>query len=541
VGDAEGRLRVPILVALLLLPVVGLALLLAVPELDVVWEHHPSHFWLVLGVAAVNVVLAVLTSEAATLRDDARLFLVSLALIASAGFFALHALATPGVLLEGPNQGFTIATPVGLVLAAGFAAASALVGDRRGAISRRAMRWMRAALIAAILGWAVASLAGFPALSRLPDVEAPAALRVLAPVAIVAYAFAGFRYLGLYRRRGRTLPLAIAVAFVLLAEAMAAVAVGRSWHLTWWEWHVLMAVAYGTVLVAARLEYGRTRSLTAAFGGLYLEGTLERVDARQSGALADLALAIRSDEPLAPILERLRREGFTAEEAALLERSARELARVDALFRSYVGPRLAERLAEEPALAGLGGRDADVSVLFADLAGFTSFSQGRPAGEVVAMLNAYWEAVVPVVAGREGGLIERFAGDAVMVVFNALDDQRDHPARAARAALAMRDAAERVAASHADWPRFRVGVNTGRAAIGNVGAGDQRSFSAIGDTTNVAARLQAAASPGQVLISEATRERLGDAAASRPLGPMALKGKDDDVEVFELVEVGAAP
>jgi class 3 adenylate cyclase len=180
-------------------------------------------------------------------------------------------------------------------------------------------------------------------------------------------------------------------------------------------------------------------------------------------------------------------------------------------------------------------------VLFADLAGFTSFSQGRPAGEVVAMLNAYWEAVVPVVAGREGGLIERFAGDAVMVVFNALDDQRDHPARAARAALAMRDAAERVAASHADWPRFRVGVNTGRAAIGNVGAGDQRSFSAIGDTTNVAARLQAAASPGQVLISEATRERLGDAAASRPLGPMALKGKDDDVEVFELVEVGAAP
>jgi class 3 adenylate cyclase len=539
VGDAEGRLRVPILVALLLLPVVGLTLLLAVPELDVVWEHHPSHFWLVLGVAAVNVVLAVLTSEAATLRDDARLFLVSLALIASAGFFALHALATPGVLLEGPNQGFTIATPVGLVLAAGFAAASALVGDRRGAISRRAMRWMRAALIAAILGWAVASLAGFPALSRLPDVEAPAALRVLAPVAIVAYAFAGFRYLGLYRRRGRTLPLAIAVAFVLLAEAMAAVAVGRSWHLTWWEWHVLMAVAYGTVLVAARLEYGRTRSLTAAFGGLYLEGTLERVDARQSGALADLALAIRSDEPLAPILERLRREGFTAEEAALLERSARELARVDALFRSYVGPRLAERLAEEPALAGLGGRDADVSVLFADLAGFTSFSQGRPAGEVVAMLNAYWEAVVPVVAGREGGLIERFAGDAVMVVFNALDDQRDHPARAARAALAMRDAAERVAASHADWPRFRVGVNTGRAAIGNVGAGDQRSFSAIGDTTNVAARLQAAASPGQVLISEATRERLGDAAASRPLGPMALKGKDDDVEVFELVEVAA--
>ena len=113
------RTRMWILAGLLLLPLAGLVLLLAVPALDVRWEHHPSHFWLVLSVALVNMVLGVLTSEAASQRGDARLFLVSLALLASAGFLGLHALATPGVLLEGPNAGFQIATPIGLVLAAG--------------------------------------------------------------------------------------------------------------------------------------------------------------------------------------------------------------------------------------------------------------------------------------------------------------------------------------------------------------------------------------------------------------------------------------
>jgi class 3 adenylate cyclase len=531
-----GRANVLVLGALVAMPVLGLGLLLAVPGLDVRWEHHPSHFWLVLGVAAVNVVLAVLTSEAATLRGDSRLFLVSLAMLSSAGFLALHALATPGVLLADPNQGFAIATPVGLFLASGFAAASALVGERR-AISRGAMRWIRAGLLAVIGLWAFASLAEVRMLSRPPDVEAPAELRVLAPVAVAAYVFAAFVYLRLYLRRRRTLPLAIAVAFVLLAEAMIAIAVARSWRLTWWEWHVLMAIAFGTILIAARAEYRRTRSLTGAFAGIYLEQTLERLDRRHSSALAALVEAIRADEPLTPVLEHLRAEGFTTEEASLLERSARELARVDSLFRSYVGPRLAERLAEEPSLATLGGRDTDVTVVFADLAGFTSYSEGRPAADVIEMLNAYWEAVVPLVAGREGGLIERFAGDAIMVVFNALDDQHDHPHRAARAALAMRDAAERVGEERSDWPRFRIGLNTGRAAIGNVGAGDHRSFAAIGDTTNVAARLQAAATPGRILMSATTRQRLGSNALAVPLGPITLKGKDEPVEVFELVDV----
>jgi adenylate cyclase len=86
---------------LIAIPLGGLALVLLSPDADVHWEHHPAHFWLVLGVSVVSVALGALTSDAATRRSDARLFLVSLAFLTSAGFLGLHALATPGVLLEG--------------------------------------------------------------------------------------------------------------------------------------------------------------------------------------------------------------------------------------------------------------------------------------------------------------------------------------------------------------------------------------------------------------------------------------------------------
>jgi hypothetical protein len=118
------------LALLLALPLAGLALLLAAPDTDVAWEHHPAHLWLVVGAAGVSFALAWTTGDVARRRGDARLGLVSLGFLAAAGFLALHALATPQVLLDAPNQGFTLATPVGLTLAALLCAASALPLDR---------------------------------------------------------------------------------------------------------------------------------------------------------------------------------------------------------------------------------------------------------------------------------------------------------------------------------------------------------------------------------------------------------------------------
>jgi class 3 adenylate cyclase len=389
-------------------------------------------------------------------------------------------------------------------------------------------------LTAILVAWAAASLARINILDRPLEEEASPFYRVLAPAGVALYAFAAWRYLGMYRVRRRTLPLSVAVAFALLAEALIAVAFARGWHASWWEWHLLMAIAFAAVTLSVRWEIRREGSVAAAFGGLYLERTLERVDRRSSEALGDLVAALEAGEPIDPVLERMRASGFSSDEIAVLEPAARELARVDELFRPYVGPRLADRLLEEPSMAELGGREAEVSVLFADLAGFTAYSDDRPPIEVVEMLNTYWADAVPTVTEREGGLIERFAGDAILVVFNALDDQPDHAVHAVRAAVEMQQSAEETARDHAGWPRFRIGVNTGPAALAIVGGGQQRSFTAIGDTTNVAARLQAAAQPGSVLIGEATYELVRGEIAAEPHGELELKGKAAPVPVYEV-------
>src|SRR5919112_6228501 len=142
-GAASNRAGLAVAIAL---PLLGLALLVARPGLDHVWEHHPSHFWLVLSTAAGSAVLAYATGAAAAARGDARVLFVSLAFLCPAGFLGLHALATPGVLLAEPNPGFVVATPFGILLGSVAAACSTLdlEGDRAVSAVRRG-RWLRLA------------------------------------------------------------------------------------------------------------------------------------------------------------------------------------------------------------------------------------------------------------------------------------------------------------------------------------------------------------------------------------------------------------
>jgi class 3 adenylate cyclase len=206
-------------------------------------------------------------------------------------------------------------------------------------------------------------------------------------------------------------------------------------------------------------------------------------------------------------------------------------ARVNDLFHRYIAPEVADALIADPGRAELGGEEVEVTVLFADLTGFTAFSERVSPSEAVSMLNSAFAAAVPVVL-EEGGTIVQFSGDALMAIFNAPVRQPDHAHRAARAALRMQR--ETVDLVDADTPRFRVGLNTGPALVGNVGSAELRNFTAIGDTTNLAARLQTFATPGTVVLGERTRELLGDIAEVRPLGAPGLKGKSVPVEVYEL-------
>jgi class 3 adenylate cyclase len=517
------------------LPLAGLALLLARPEMDLEWEHHPSHFWLVLITAAVSLAMGYVTNVAAGRFRDARLVLISFAFMSAAGFLGLHALATPGVLLDRPNAGFAVATPLGLGLAAIFAAAStsSIAGPGAPTVLRT-----RPAILTGLIGlmvvWGVVSLARLPPLDGPPPpTEGVGLLTLLGVVAVGLYAFAAWRTYRLYRERGGAILLTIAVALVLLAEANVAVVVSRNWQLSWWEWHVLMLSAFVLIALGAREEYRRSGSLTGAFGGLYLEQTLARIDRWHAGAIAAVAAAQADGRPVDRVLDRLRSEGASSDEVALLAGTAKELRRIDASVKPYLPSVVVDRIRRRAGAPTSAGEERVVSVVFADLAGFTPFSETRRPTEVLEMLNAFWAAVVPAIDAA-GGVIEHFAGDGIMAIFNARGDEPDHARRAARAARAIIEASRPIAASRPDWPTFRVGVNTGPAVLGEVGAAERRSFAVIGDTTNTAARLMAAAEPGQIVVGRATWEALGDDRAGVALGGIRVKGKREPVEAWRL-------
>lgn len=529
------RRWIPILVALPL-PLAGLALLLLRPGLDLTWEHHPSHFWLVLGTAAVSVVLAFITNEAAGRHADARLILISLAFLLSAGFLGLHALATPGALLEDPNTGFVIATPVGLILASILSAASVspLAGPR-GRFVIRHRGALRAGAIGLLLAWGTASLLRLAPLGTATSAEAISGpVATVAAVAVALYAYAAWRFAGVAHRRSSAVGLALVVAMVLLAEAMVAVAFSRAWRLSWWEWHLLMTLAFVTIALATRAEYRRSGSLVSALRPAYGTATLARIDQWHSRAMAEIGELEAKGAPIDGLITDLRADGASAEEISALTAAAHELQRVDDLFRPYLPQHAADRLRETGEASRLGGATRVVTAMFADVAGFTSFSERQKPEVVITMLNTYWEYAVPIIEARLGS-VEHFAGDGVLVLFNAFVEQPDHASRAASCALDLLDATDAIASAHA-WPRFRIGVNTGPAVAGNVGSQARRSFASIGDATNVAARLLGVAEPGQVVIGPLTRAGIeGEAGlTATPLGPLQVKGRREPVEAWSL-------
>lgn len=152
------------------------------------------------------------------------------------------------------------------------------------------------------------------------------------------------------------------------------------------------------------------------------------------------------------------------------------------------------------------------------------------------MLNTYFTDAIPPLVERFGGRVDRLIGDAVMAVFETDGASgASHAHRAAGAALALQQATGAVAAEHPDWPRFRVGVNSGIANVGVLGTGGGRTYTVIGDTVNVASRIEHRAPVGGVAIAASTRARLGDAAVTEPLGALQVDGREAPVEAHLLV------
>jgi class 3 adenylate cyclase len=207
---------------------------------------------------------------------------------------------------------------------------------------------------------------------------------------------------------------------------------------------------------------------------------------------------------------------------------------VRGVVRRYFSQNVADAILADPKRQELGGEIAEVSILFADLGGYTSFAEASSPDEVVTVLNRYFAAAVPCIE-REGGTVVQLPGDAVMAVFGAPRRDPAHASHTVAAALALQADSGRIAGQHPGWPRFRIGVNSGPALVGNIGSDEYRNFTAIGDTVNLAQRLQTLAEPGQVVVGPETARLLGDAYPLAPLGPQAVKGKAEPVEPFRLV------
>lgn len=219
----------------------------------------------------------------------------------------------------------------------------------------------------------------------------------------------------------------------------------------------------------------------------------------------------------------------------------RKLQAVQNLFRKYLSPAVVDRLPTDPAKLKLGGQRQDVTILFADIRGFSTFSEHKDPEDLITVLNKYLSLAAEAILAYEGTL-DKFVGDAVMAIFNAPLPQPDHTLRAMRAALEMQRAITEYHRQMVDdIPQlsFGVGIHVGEAVIGNVGTQSRMDYTAIGDAVNLAKRLQENTPGGRILLSAAAFERVRDFVNAVPYQELVVKGRETPEQTYELLGINS--
>jgi adenylate cyclase len=207
-------------------------------------------------------------------------------------------------------------------------------------------------------------------------------------------------------------------------------------------------------------------------------------------------------------------------------------------FERYVHSSVVEQMLLNPTQVKLGGRLQEVTVLFADLEGFTALSERIDPEELLSVLNQYHNLIVSLIL-QHNGTIDKFLGDGVMALFNTPLPQDDHALYAVQTAVMMREA---LADFHMELePAYRMGINcgihTGMAVVGNVGTDQIMDFTAVGDAVNLASRLQGISHSNQILISHATYEQVKDFVSVHPIGAIHVKNRVEAVMTYEVLEL----
>lgn len=232
---------------------------------------------------------------------------------------------------------------------------------------------------------------------------------------------------------------------------------------------------------------------------------------------------------------------YTVGTSIQLYEEQQKRAHVRALFERYVSPAVIDEMLAQHESYTLGGQRRDLTVLFSDIRGFTALSERLSPDEVVALLNEYLSAMTEIVF-EYGGMVDKFQGDAILAIFNAPLPVEDHATRAVQCAIEMMT---RLADMQASWEatgqyvlQIGIGINTGQAFVGNIGSARRMEYTAIGDTVNLASRLQDLTKDQGVpiLFSEATHDRLSSDIKTRFVTRAQVKGRVQAVNVFTVVE-----
>jgi adenylate cyclase len=224
----------------------------------------------------------------------------------------------------------------------------------------------------------------------------------------------------------------------------------------------------------------------------------------------------------------------------------RQRDQIHGLFKRYLDPQVVDELIRNPEKAAPGGERRELTVLFSDLVGFTSMSEEMSPEALVDMLNGYFERATEVL-GKHGATLDKFIGDAIMCFWNAPLPQEDHAARACLTALRLVAVVEQLApeleARGMARLHCRIGLNTGPGVVGNIGSRAAQDYTVIGDTVNLASRLEGAAKVygTRILVSEETVLAARGTVLARELDLLRVKGRQLPVRVYELVDVAGAP
>lgn len=207
-------------------------------------------------------------------------------------------------------------------------------------------------------------------------------------------------------------------------------------------------------------------------------------------------------------------------------------------FQRYVSTSVVDRLLRNPERVELGGVKQEVTVLFADLRGFTALAEHLPPEQLIEILNGYLTAGAQPILEHDG-TINQYAGDEIMAIFNAPLRQEDHVLRAVKAGLCIHQRLEAYNATLEPDLRLNcgVGIGTGQAVVGNVGTSQIMNYTAVGDVVNLAKRLEESAKGGQVLMGESSYQHVRDQVMVRTLASLMVKGREEPVAVYEVLGV----